>query len=63
MRLQSVTCDRCGEPVRVITTAAIYADTEQLLKSNGSQNAPEISCRIDCPSCGPRIQIVKSERG
>ena len=51
------TCDRCGRTVIIIDWASIFDDAVQLAEADESHSL-EITCKIDCPTCGTHIQSV-----
>lgn len=51
------TCDECGRMVIVLSWAPVFEDSVQLALADDSHSL-EISCKIDCPVCGTRIQNV-----
>jgi hypothetical protein len=51
------TCDQCGRTVIVLSWAPVYEDLVQLTEADDSHSL-EIDCKIDCPTCGTRIQSV-----
>jgi len=53
-----VACDRCGRTVIVLGWSPIYDDAVELASVDDSHSL-DISCRVECPSCGPRFQQVK----
>ncbi len=61
MTLKTVQCDQCGQVASLITAAPIFATADALINDNGAETATEYSCRVKCPNCGPRIQVVKAE--
>jgi hypothetical protein len=50
-------CDECGRTVIVLSWAPIYEDAPLLAEVDNS-HTPAITCKIDCPVCGTRIQSV-----
>ena len=50
-------CNRCGRTVIVIDWAPIFEDAVELAEADDSHSL-EISCKVDCPTCGTHIQTV-----
>jgi hypothetical protein len=53
-----LSCECCGRTVIVLGWSPIYDDATELALADDSHTL-EITCKIDCPHCGPRIQRVK----
>jgi len=51
------TCEACGRTVIVLSWAPVYDDVTELNAVDESHSL-EISCKIDCPMCGTRIQNI-----
>jgi hypothetical protein len=55
---QIATCDRCGAQAPVAAALPIFGDGGH--EDAGFEQPPrEYSCRIDCPRCGLRTQVVR----
>jgi hypothetical protein len=60
MTPQTVTCDQCGEPAHVKAASLIYGDADDVRRGGMSpQGVVEYSCKIECPTCGRRTQVVR----
>lgn len=53
------TCDACGRTVIVLSWSPVYEDAASQLIEVDDSHSLEISCTIDCPACGTRIQNVR----
>jgi hypothetical protein len=51
-------CEQCGRTVIVLSWSPIYDDAAALTSVDDSHSL-EISCKIECPACGTRIQSVR----
>jgi hypothetical protein len=54
-----IQCNHCGQSAPVINCVPIYADPDHTGKVDTAQRTLEVSCKVDCPQCGNRIQVVK----
>jgi hypothetical protein len=52
------TCDECGRTVIILCWGPTDEDAAEFVGVRDS-NDPGISCTIDCPVCGTRIQTVE----
>jgi hypothetical protein len=59
MTRQKVTCDQCGAEATVRSVSQIYSDVHDLAVSMNQDGVTEYSCKIDCPVCGTRTQVVR----
>ena len=50
-------CDQCGRTVIVLSWAPVYEDAVRLIDVDESHTL-SIDCKIDCPTCGTRIQSI-----
>jgi hypothetical protein len=53
-----VKCDRCGRAVNVLSWSPVYKDVVSLAELDDSKTL-RLSCKIDCPKCGPGIQSIR----
>jgi hypothetical protein len=51
-------CEACGRTIIVLSWSPIYDDAAELPSVDDSHSL-EISCKVDCPACGTRIQSVR----
>jgi hypothetical protein len=52
-------CDKCGRTVIVLCWGHTADDAAELAAAVDSHDL-RISCTIDCPGCGTRIQLVEA---
>jgi hypothetical protein len=52
-------CTQCGQLAPVIHCVPIYDDPNRSGTLAPAPGTLEISCKIDCPQCGNRIQIIR----
>jgi hypothetical protein len=52
------TCDACGRTVIVLSWSPVYEDAASQLSDVDDSQSLAISCKIDCPVCGTRIQNI-----
>jgi len=52
-------CSQCGQLAPVIHGVPIYEDPNRKGSATAASASIEISCKIDCPQCGNRIQIIR----
>jgi hypothetical protein len=50
-------CDQCGRTVIVLSWAPVFEDAVPLTEVDDSHSL-SIDCKIDCPTCGTRIQSI-----
>jgi hypothetical protein len=55
-----VTCDHCGAQAAVVSTERIYEHAEHVGDGAADNGPHEYSCKIDCPTCGSRTQVVRA---
>jgi hypothetical protein len=53
-----IKCDKCGRSVNVLSWSPVYEDTLALAELDDSKTLL-LTCKIDCPRCGPRIQVTR----
>ena len=54
-----VNCDLCGATAVVMAWTPIYGDARDVTPA-GNRQVTEISCKIDCPNCGNRTQVLRA---
>ena len=54
-----VTCDLCGATAVVMAWTPIFGDILDVTTDRDGQGSREISCKIDCPNCGSRTQVLR----
>ena len=57
---QKTHCELCGSEAVVIESAAIHnVDDHDIARSRDGE-ATEYSCKVECPRCGLRTQVVRT---
>ena len=61
MTPQKVTCDQCGTDATVRSASQIFSDVREVPAGMNHEGVTEYSCKIDCPVCGTRTQVVRQQ--
>jgi hypothetical protein len=60
--IPDVKCDQCGRPATILRCTPIGSDDGLFADEQFRQCVTEISCKIKCPNCGQRFQLIESPR-
>lgn len=54
-----IECSQCGRLAPVLNCVPIYDDPKRTGSTVPALTTIEVSCKIDCPQCGNRIQVIR----
>jgi predicted RNA-binding Zn-ribbon protein involved in translation (DUF1610 family) len=58
--IPNVKCDQCGQSATIMRCTPVCENKGPIADEQFRQSVNEISCKIDCPRCGERIQLMAS---
>ena len=57
--IQDIKCDHCGRPATILRCTPVYRPTHNPFAEE-RYRVTEISCKISCLKCGPRVQLMEA---
>jgi hypothetical protein len=58
--ISNIKCDQCGRPATILRCTPVCRDNDPFVDHEYRPFVSEISCKICCPNCGQRLQLVES---